>query len=91
VGEFDPDKRAYSTLYDAVQGRHKAVVTALIDPDWWQDKAALRAFIRFDPGAARDGSQAVTGSNFNSYFSKTRPELVKLIEDRLKQVEAAKK
>jgi ankyrin repeat protein len=90
VGASDADKRAYSALHDAVQGRHTAVVTALIDPDWWQDKAALRAFIRFDPGAAGDGSQAVTGSYFSSYF-KIQPELVKLIEDRLKQVEAVKK
>jgi hypothetical protein len=87
VGAFDPDKIAYSALHDAMEGRHQAVVLALTDPDWWQDKAALAAFIRFEPKEGGASIQSVIGS----HFSKTRPELVKLIEDRLKQVEAAKK
>jgi hypothetical protein len=69
-----------------VEGRHKAVVTALIDLDWWQDKAARRAFIRFGPAAGGASIQPVTGS----FFSKARPELGKLIEGRPWQVEAAK-
>jgi ankyrin repeat protein len=87
VGAFDPEKLGYSALHDAMYGRHKAVVTALIDPDWWQDRAALTAFIRFEPKEGNASIQSVIGS----HFSKTRPELVKLIEDRLKQVEAVKK
>ncbi|HZY85644.1 MAG TPA: ankyrin repeat domain-containing protein, partial [Gemmataceae bacterium] len=49
VGAFAPEEMAYTALHEAMMNRHLAVVTALIDPDWWQDKAALITFIRFKP------------------------------------------
>ncbi|HZY84838.1 MAG TPA: hypothetical protein VFE78_08400, partial [Gemmataceae bacterium] len=77
-----PDTTANTALEAALGANQGDVVTALLDPDWWKDKAALSAFIRFKPSNGF--------SILNDYNRGQKPELMRLIEARLKQVEAAK-
>jgi hypothetical protein len=50
-------------------------VLALTDPDWWQDKDALAALCRCN-------------HTLSDYTRTQYPEMVQLVEARLKQAEA---
>lgn len=76
-GKPPPSNSAPTALQVAMWGKQQDVVLALTDADWWQDKEALGAFCR---------------CNYTmSDYSRTQyPEMVQLVEARLKQAEAAK-
>ncbi len=72
-----PDNSRPTALQAAIGGRQKDVVLALTDLEWWQDKAALAEFCRCN-------------YTLSDYYRNQHPEMVQLVEGRLKQIEAAK-
>jgi ankyrin repeat protein len=77
MGAKPPAPSSATALQAAIGGKQKDVVLALTEPDWWQDKAALAAFIRCN-------------YTLSDYSRAQAPDLVQLVEARLKEVEAAK-
>jgi ankyrin repeat protein len=77
MGAKPPSTATATALQAAMNGKQKDVVTVLIDADWWQDKAALAAFCRCN-------------YTLSDYYRAQVPDLVQLVEARLKQVETAK-
>jgi ankyrin repeat protein len=72
-----PDNSRPTALQAAIYAKQKDVVLALTDLDWWQDKAALAEFCRCH-------------YTLSDYYRAQYPDMVQLVEARLKQVEGAK-
>jgi ankyrin repeat protein len=69
-----------TALYEAVQNDQPAAIKVLLDPEWWKEKEALIAFVRTKLG----------NSNYTVLDVSNHPELVKLVQERLKQLEGTK-
>lgn len=88
TGERTTTGSYHTALWEALNYGQPAAIKEILDLDWWKDRDALVAYLKTKVTIATDGTSTTVITN--GYSRQQNLELVKGVEETLKQLEAGK-